>query len=465
VGDTLVRARRWPLGVRDAARRQRRRGSCPGSSSRRPGCPWGCASPRQDLAQDLARWGAPVSVVVPGPARLRAPVSCASSFSARPRLPWRATDAPRGGRSARRNTTIQEERCGRRAASRARGRVAAGRPVGGLRLPAPPRRALLSPGGDLLPRAPEPGPPSRCTWREGPAFRDRSMHAHGDHPIDLSAPRDSSRACPWPTTSAAGSTGNVKPPSNVGRRRFSTRRSSAATRTSAGFPRRRGAQSGQRAAGRAPGPRARRRRASEGRARIAAAIDRLLAPVAGSPDASMLTVLFSPSEFTQSDEDQTVARLELVARYMREHHPGGEAVHDQPWHAPRAAAQNTVVRFLRSAAIRRRPEMGVLVHPLMLYEPAAGRRRGSTATPILPILQRLGRGPAGDAPDRLLPGVVLVADVRSGGAAVPGARDARGRVNGTWAGWRRTWRAVDGARNRRRGSSPVHERGKSGATG
>jgi hypothetical protein len=218
--------------------------------------------------------------------------------------------------------------------------------------------------------------PARPTWpdqplrvREGPAFRDRSMHAHGDHPIDLSAPRDLA-GLPMADYQRRWIDWNVKLRQTLIDGGFE-RALVGSYPYDRGFPRVVGLNlaNGQQGGHPVLDPADARPESAQ----IAAAIDRLLAPAGGLPDASILTVLFSASEFTQSDEDKTVARLTFVADYVRQHHPAvrlftiNHGTHQDP--LPRRR-----VRFFDLSQFAP-ADMGVLVHPLMLYDlqrPAAG---------------------------------------------------------------------------------------------
>lgn len=218
--------------------------------------------------------------------------------------------------------------------------------------------------------------PPRLAWpeqtlrvREHPAFRERSMHAHGDHPIELSAPRDPG-GLPMASYQRRWIDWNVKlrqtlvdggfDPGLVGSYAYER-----------GFPRVAGLNlaSGQQGGHPVLDPADPRPESVQ----LAEAIDRVLTPVAGMPDISVLTFLFSPTEFTEADEDKTLARLEFVTRYVTDHYPGvrpftiNHGTHQAP--LPRHK-----VRFFDLPQLAP-PQLGVLVHPLMLYDlqrPAAG---------------------------------------------------------------------------------------------
>ena len=217
------------------------------------------------------------------------------------------------------------------------------------------------------PRLVWPAEPMRA--REHPAFRERSMHLHGDHPVELSPPRDPGRL-PMADYQRRWIDWNVKlrqslvdggfDPALVG--------SYAYLR---GFPRVAGLNLASGQQGGRPVLDARDPRPES--AQLAEAIDRALTPVAGLPDIRLLTFLFSPSEFTEADEDKTVERLTFVTRYLTDRHPGvrpftiNHGTHQAP--LPRHH-----VRFFDLSQFAPR-ELGVLVHPLMLYDlqrPAAG---------------------------------------------------------------------------------------------
>ena len=322
-----------------------------------------------DLRQDLRRLGVGVSAQ-----RVPAAAGCAPGEvrvavlghgpAARARLAW----APLGAQEY----LIDEQRCGSgRRVVLAGGSLLAGQWAVydflhrlGVRY-FHPEQTFYPPGPVW------PGQPMHV--REGPAFRERSMHLHGDHPVDLSPPRDLA-GLPMADYQRRWIDWNVKlrqtlvdggfDPALVGSYPYDR-----------GFPRVAGLNlaNGQQG-GRPvldPGDRSASLRPES--AQIAAAIERALAPVAGLPDVSALTVLFSPSEFTQAGEDQTVERLTTVARTVRERHPGvrvftiNHGTHQEPLPGHR-------VRFFDLSQFAP-PEMGVLVHPLMLYDlqrPAAG---------------------------------------------------------------------------------------------
>jgi hypothetical protein len=211
--------------------------------------------------------------------------------------------------------------------------------------------------------------PPRPIWpaqpinvRAGPAFRERSMHVHGDHPVELSAPR-APGGLPMAAYQRRWIDWNVKlrqtvvdggfDPALVGSYAYDR-----------GFPRVAGlnltnGQQGARPVLDPADPRPEN-------VQIAEAIERLLAPVPGLPDVSVLTVLFCPSEFTQADEDRTVGRLSFATRYVSEHHPGvrlftiNHGTHQEP-------LPKHKVRFFDLPQFAP-PALGVLVHPLMLYD-------------------------------------------------------------------------------------------------
>ncbi len=318
----------------------------------------------EDLRADLAHWGGAVSVRDPGPAR------CVSGEL---RLAV-AMPGPATGASDRREPlgaqeyVIREQRCG----SGRRVVLAGGSLLAG-------QWAIY----DLLQRLgiryfhPEQTYyPPRPVWpaapidaRERPAFRDRSMHVHGDHPVDLSPPRELAglamadyqrRWIDWNVKLRQSLVDGGFDPALVGSYAYDR-----------GFPRvvglnlANGQQGGR--------PVLDLQSARPEHEQIAGAIDRVLAPIAGLPDVSILTVNFSPSEFTTADEDQTVERLGFVASYVTAHHPRvrlftiNHGTHQEP--VPKRR-----VRFFDLPQFAP-PAMGVLVHPLMLYDlqrPAAG---------------------------------------------------------------------------------------------
>jgi hypothetical protein len=198
--------------------------------------------------------------------------------------------------------------------------------------------------------------------RAGPAFRERSMHVHGDHPVELSAPR-APGGLPMADYQRRWIDWNVKLRQTLVDGGFDTALvgSYAYDR---GFPRVAGLNlaNGQQGARPVLVPGDPRPESVQ----IAEAIERLLAPVPGLPDISVLTVLFCPSEFTQADEDRTVERLSFATRYVSEHHPGvklftiNHGTHQEP--LPKHG-----VRFFDLPQFAP-PQLGVLVHPLMLYD-------------------------------------------------------------------------------------------------
>ncbi len=405
-----------------------------------------------DLRADVGHWGGAVSVEEPGPARcVRGELRLAIAAPG-PAARGLADDACARAPLDAQEYLIREQRCG----SGRRVVLAGGSLLAG-------QWAVY----DLLQRLgiryfhpeqtyypPHPAwPAAPIDVREHPAFRDRSMHVHGDHPVDLSPPRALAglamadyqrRWIDW----------NVKLRQSLVDGGFDA----ALVGTYAydrGFPRVVGlnlanGQQGGRPVLDLGDPRPEHDQ-------IAAAIDRLLAPAAGLPDASVLTVNFSPSEFTTADEDQTVDRLRFVASYVAARHPAvrlitiNHGTHQEP------VAKRHVRYFdLPQSAP---PAMGVLVHPLMLYDlqrPAAGVYGNADFS----HLQRWVRTERAAA-DRLLPGVVVVADVRPGGAAV----SHTGHAGRTAVGSRLARAVARGSRRRderRRGTSPVHQRARVG---
>jgi len=320
----------------------------------------------EDLRADVAHWGGAVSVQEPGPARcvpgeLRLAVASPGPAAGAGASP---SDIPLGAQEY----VIHERRCGSgRRVVLAGGSLLAGQWAVydllqrlGIRYFHPEQ--TYYPPNPAWPAAP-------LDVREHPAFRDRSMHVHGDHPVDLSPPRELG-GLPMADYQRRWIDWNVKlrqtlvdggfDPTLVGSYAYDR-----------GFPRVVGlnlanAQQGGR-------PVLDPQSARPENPQIAAAIDRLLAPVAGLPAVSMLTVNFSPSEFTTADEDKTVGRLTFVSSYVATQHPGvrlftiNHGTHQEPTPKRR-------VRFFDLPQFAP-PAMGVLVHPLMLYDlerPAAG---------------------------------------------------------------------------------------------
>jgi hypothetical protein len=318
-----------------------------------------------DLRHDLARWGAPVSTRALGTGRCAAGEvqilvlghthDRSGQRTAAPLLPTQ-------------DYTIEEERCGSgRRVVLAGGSLMAGQWAVYDFLERLGVRYFHPEQTYYPPRPVWPAQPMQVHAQ--PAFRDRSMHLHGDHPVELSPPRELA-GLPMADYQRRWIDWNVKlrqtlidggfDPALVGAYPYER-----------GFPRvvglnlANGQQGGHPVLDMTdPRPEA---------TQIGEAIDRLLAPAAGLPDASMLTVQFNPSEFTQADEDRTVERLDIVARYVAQHHPAvrlftiNHGTHQEllPKHG---------VRFFDLSQFAP-AKMGVLVHPLMLYDlqrPAAG---------------------------------------------------------------------------------------------
>jgi hypothetical protein len=324
----------------------------------------------EDLRRDLGHLGAGVSVqravgagCAPGEVRV-AVLGHGAAARARARL----TGAP----LAAQEYLIDEQRCGSgRRVLLAGGSLLAGQWAVydflyrlGVRYFHPEQ--TYYPPGPVWPAQP-------MQVREGPAFRERSMHLHGDHPVDLSPPRDLA-GLPMADYQRRWIDWNVKlrqtlvdggfDPALVGSYPYDR-----------GFPRVAGLNlaSGQQGGRPVLDPADRLAARQPERAQIDAAIDRALAPVAGLPEVSALTVLFSPSEFTQAGEDQTIERLTGVVRTLRERHPGvrvftiNHGTHQDP-------LPGHGVRFFDLPQFAP-AQLGVLVHPLMLYDlqrPAAG---------------------------------------------------------------------------------------------
>jgi hypothetical protein len=317
-----------------------------------------------DLARDLAHLGVGVSPgklgaagCVPGETRI-AVLGHTSDERGRP------ATAPLG----RQDYTISEERCGSgRRVVLAGGSLLAGQWAVydflerlGVRYFHP--EETYYPPHPIWPAAP-------MRVHAGPAFRERSMHVHGDHPVELSAPRAPGglamadyqrRWIDWNVKLRQTLVDGGFDPALVGSYPYDR-----------GFPRVAGLNlaNGQQGARPVLDPGDPRPESVQ----IAEAVERLLAPAPGLPDISVLTILFCASEFTQADEDRTVERLSFVTRYVREHHPGvrlftiNHGTHQEP--LPKHG-----VRFFDLPQFAP-PGLGVLVHPLMLYDlqrPAAG---------------------------------------------------------------------------------------------
>lgn len=320
-----------------------------------------------DLRADVAHWGGAVSFEEPGPARcVRGELRLAIAPPG-PSVGDFAADAAQKPLDAQ-EYLIREQRCGSgRRVLLAGGSLLAGQWAVydllqrlGIRYFHPEQ--TYYPPHPVWPAAP-------IDARERPAFRDRSMHVHGDHPIDLSPPRELAglamadyqrRWIDWNVKLRQTLVDGGFDPAMVGTYAYDR-----------GFPRVVGLNLANGQQGGRPVLDLRDPRPEHDQ--IAAAIDRLLAPVAGLPDASVLTVNFSPSEFTTAGEDQTVDRLGFVASYVTAHHPGvrlftiNHGTHQEP-------VAKRHVRFFDLPQFAP-PAMGVLVHPLMLYDlqrPAAG---------------------------------------------------------------------------------------------
>jgi len=320
-----------------------------------------------DLRRDLSHWGAPVSVEQPGlarcvPGELR--LAVAAPGPAAGGLATGVAPAPLGAQEY----LIHEQRCGTgRRVTLAGGSLLAGQWAVydllqrlGIR--------YFHPEQTYYPPHPS-WPAAPIDARERPAFRDRSMHVHGDHPIDLSPPRELAglamadyqrRWIDWNVKLRQSLVDGGFDPALVGSYPYDR-----------GFPRVVGLNLANGQQGGHPVLDLRDPRPEH--EQIAAAIDRVLAPVTGLPDVSVLTVNFAPSEFTAADEDKTVERLGFVSSYVAQRHPGvrlftiNHGTHQEP-------VAKRHVRFFDLPQFAP-PAMGALVHPLMLYDlqrPAAG---------------------------------------------------------------------------------------------
>ena len=326
--------------------------------------PMGMRLAVEDLRADVARWGGAVSVHEPGPPRCVSGELRVAIATPGPAAGASETAGPLGAQEY----VIREQRCG----SGRRVVLAGGSPLAGQWAVYDLLQRLgiryFHPEQTYYPPRPE-WPATPIDVRERPAFRERSMHVHGDHPVDLSPPKDLTglamadyqrRWIDW----------NVKLRQTLVDGGFDTALVGAYA-YDRGFPRVVGLNlaSGQQGGRPVIDPLSARPEHEQ----ISEAIDRLLAPVAGLPDVSMLTVTFCPSEFTPADEDRTVERLGFVSSYVAARHPGvrlftiNHGTHQEP-------VPKRHVRFFDLPQFAPLT-MGVLVHPLMLYDlqrPAAG---------------------------------------------------------------------------------------------
>ncbi len=204
---------------------------------------------------------------------------------------------------------------------------------------------------------------------EEPAFRQRSIHVHRTHPVELSRPLGTDgdddaaafqrRWIDWNVklrqTQVDGWDADV-----VGDYAYAR-----------GFPRTAGlnllnAQQGGRPL-LDPADR-------DGELdRIADAIDQRVEATADRPRAAQLGVQFNPSELTEADPEATVERLRFIADYVERAHPDVQvyAINHGTAQAP---VQPYGVRFFDLPALAS-GTLGALVHPLMFYDlerPAAG---------------------------------------------------------------------------------------------
>jgi hypothetical protein len=217
--------------------------------------------------------------------------------------------------------------------------------------------------------------PSQLSWpaaplavRARPAFQRRSMHVHRDHPVELSAPL-APAGLPLAAFQRRWIDWNVKLRQTlvdgwdaelVGRYAYER-----------GFPRTASlnlanAQQGGRPVLNPDDPAGEQRQ-------IERAIDEALAPRPGLPDPSLLTFQFNPSEWSEADEDVTVARLELVTRTVARRYPQ-VALYTINHGTSQPPTRKRGVRFFDLSAFAP-PTLGVMVHPLMFYDldrPAAG---------------------------------------------------------------------------------------------
>ena len=121
---------------------------------------------------------------------------------------------------------------------------------------------------------------------------------------------------------------------------------------------------------------------------IGRAIDQALRPVPGLPPVESLSFQFNPSEFSETDEDLTVERLNTMASHIERHHPGVSlyTINHGTAQPPTAKRQ---VRFFDLSAFAP-PRLGVMVHPLMFYDlerPAAGVYGNDDFGPLLAFIR------------------------------------------------------------------------------
>ena len=157
---------------------------------------------------------------------------------------------------------------------------------------------------------------------------------------------------------------------------------------------------------------------------IGRAIDQALRPVPGLPPVESLGFQFNPSEFSETDEDLTVERLNTVASLHRAGTTPASSLFTINHGTAQPADRQAPGALLRSVGVR----------------PAAPGRDGAPADVLRPGAPGRGRvrqpglrraavvhpRPAVEAAHRPLPRGVVVADLRPAGAAVPGARHAGG---------------------------------------
>jgi len=193
---------------------------------------------------------------------------------------------------------------------------------------------------------------------EQPAFADRSFHLHTTHPIELSAPLGGNTAA----YQKAWIDWNVKlRHSSVDGYDEGAIGSHAYDR---GFPRGTGLNLVETQQGGVPviDPTDPRPESEQ----MAAAIDRVMAPVDGMPEPTRFGFSFNPSEFTTADEQTTVDRLTFVTQYVRAHWPGAE-VRTINHGTAEPAGPVYGVRFFDLSQFAP-PELGVEVHTLMFYD-------------------------------------------------------------------------------------------------
>lgn len=193
---------------------------------------------------------------------------------------------------------------------------------------------------------------------EQPGLADRSFHLHTTHPIELSAPLGGSTATyqknwvDWNVKLRQTTVDGVDEGA-IGSYAYDR-----------GFPRGTGLNLVETQQGGIPviDPTDPRPESEQ----IAAAIDRVMAPVDGMPAPTRFSFSFNPSEFTTADEQTTVDRITFVTQYINSHWPDVEV---RTINHGTAQPPGPVygVRFFDLSQFAP-PELGVEVHTLMFYD-------------------------------------------------------------------------------------------------